>query len=112
MTFGILKIYYQITPLLDSAWGLHMSGKASREMESTLKGNWWVLCCPLGWGRRQSRVSGVSWRAKGGPCGGDRVRECCSMLWEKGGGNILMSSAGWPRSREQIIWWPGEIQSA
>lgn len=22
------------------------------------------------------------------PAAGDRVRECCSMLWEKGGGNI------------------------
>ena len=34
-------------------WGCICLVKLPGEMESTLKGNWWVLCCPLGWGRTE-----------------------------------------------------------
>lgn len=64
-----------------------MSDKAPGEMEALsreLSG-----CSAVLWdGGGQSRVSGVSWRAKGGPCGGGQGEECCSMLWEKEASNI------------------------
>ena len=69
MTFGILKIYYQITPFLDSAY----TGAAC--VWKSFQGRWRALSKETGgysallWdGEGQSRVSGVSWRAKGGPC--------------------------------------------
>lgn len=61
-------------------WGCICLVKLPGEMESTLKGNWWVLCCPLGWGRTEQGVwsflESKVWTPGGGRGWGGGVAPC------------------------------------
>lgn len=109
MTFGILKIYYQITPFLDSAYtgaacvwksfqgnGEHSQRKLGGALLSSGMGEDRVECLEF---PGEQRVD---------PAGGG-VRGGLYMLWEKGGGDIASewSSVAQEQGADNLV--AGEI---